>query len=160
MFLHRCLILPIKLVKLQRSPQNPIHHRRRQCRPLLAQRQLLRHQDHIADLPSVNIQLRPPTDLSHHGAAGGFVGHPDVVEEVGPYLAAVGGRQWGEVDGEADAGFEGFVDVGDEVSCQDEDTAVVFKFAEEGWARGLVIGVEGEEEGDADLRSKSVGSFA
>ena len=52
--------------------------------------------------------------------------------------------------------------MGDEVRCQDEDTAVVFKFAEEGWGRGkgLVFGAEGEEEEDSNLRSKSVGSFA
>jgi hypothetical protein len=46
------------------------------------------------------------------------------------------------------------------IRCQDEDPTVVFKFAEERCRSRLIVCIWGEEEGDADLRSKSVGSFA
>ena len=60
---------------------------------------------------------------------------------VAPELAAGGEARREVLQGEVDAGFDGFVEDGDAVGGEEDDALEVFEGAEEDWWGGRLVGV-------------------
>ena len=117
----------MRLIQILPKPSRHIHHLRQMLPPQLLlpkQRQPPCRANRITNLPTIELLVcdlvQVFVELGEIGTLA-FAALLEHVEEVLPDLLARDAREVGVVDGDLDAGFEGFVEGADAVAREDED---------------------------------------
>jgi hypothetical protein len=124
-------IAPVIIAKVQSGIQKLVNVTWRKSRMLLVTGcQILRHQNDVSDLTSIDLCLRPSIDLAQQSF---FVCWEDlhVFDKIGPDLLSIVAAKIAEAHRVANAGLESFIYTIYKISRQNQDSFVVFQLAKE-----------------------------